>query len=350
VIAFGSMIVLATSLGTIGCYFSDTSIGSLSYEISIGVKKYQIVTSNSATGEYSSETGSITDMVSKYGPQWQRFDQGGTDVLGTGVVATIFAASVVALGVVHFTSKTAGPYMKVALALLILCAILVFIGVILYVLKLYVGWSYILFLIACLLTVGTVTLFIWSAFGSQNVVLKERIGVFLLSVVVILLIAAMASNYWVVRDISTAIAHRTLYVGLQKYMVTSTDLSTGSTSSVTGNLSGLDDLQRQQYIDGGVAVLGTGIVSLLLLVAAIVLIALQWAGKPGPLMFYALITCLAAAILIMIGVVLYARKLYVSYSFILFIATTFFFLTGAFIFYLGNSEADSPVAGASRNV
>jgi len=90
------------------------------------------------------------------------------------------------------------------------------------------------------------------------------------------------------------------------------------------------------FINGGTAILGTGITSLFLaLVGLIAFIFVSYKNKS--LMWVVGILATSSAIFIT-GVVLYAQKVHVGYSYLLFVASSFILLVACFLLVIGTLQ------------
>ncbi|KNC53765.1 uncharacterized protein AMSG_12265 [Thecamonas trahens ATCC 50062] len=143
----------------------------------------------------------------------------------------------------------------------------------------------------------------------------------------VLAIVCMATLAWVVDEAGNT----TLYIGLKKYR----------RETPSGDISGSLEELKQTYPlarkleEGGDNILGTGIVAIILLFAALIMIIIHITGRPQyRLHWIAIILLFFAGFLAMLGTVLYAKKLNVGYSFILFTFTgPLIFASAVFMLY-----------------
>jgi len=252
----------------------------------------------------------------------------------------------------HLAGKLAATKMYLGIVGLLVSVGLIILAIVLYSRKLYVGYSFLLFLIG-----GFVSVFTWlialSAFPSAE--LKKQRFYFSLglsAIVFVFTICGMATVFWFAQEWSNSLATGSNNFGLLGYLQTGTT-TLGTSWSESGTFDDFytryqPDGYARSYVqklqDGGKAVLGCGIVALIASIFSVVCMIISLI-KPHParssFMVAAVLSMLGASILFLVGVSLYAVKLWISWSFMLYLGCALLFLASVLALIKGALEDDS---------
>jgi len=313
-----TFVVVIASMATLG-WFKVNGTNTTTY---YGLRKYQVV------GTGGSVEGSISDLPDS--DARSRLIKGGNEILGTGIVALIFLAASIILGLIAL-AKPNSRLLQLSLASDLVATILILVGVVLYAQEFNIGYSFIIFLASGFICALASSLFIVAFAYVLN---KRRIriaGLLLFLLAYVMTIIAMGTHGWIYTD-TTVGSTRTVYsTGLVKSFTTVYYGS--STVESSADLTGND-------ATGGKDVLGCGVPALVVGCATIAMIMLSIL-RDGRYSLLSVVGTTITGSLIILGTVLYAETQYIYYSYILFIVTGFIGFTAAFIMAAGFLENKS---------
>lgn len=252
----------------------------------------------------------------------ERLVTGGIWILATGSIAlALVFVSLITLAVAKIKNK--GNLQFWSVVMLFVATVLMILGSFSYCRQVYIGWSFLMFALSCFLCLAVS---ISGASSFMGTTLSSKRAMATLVVVVIamaIIIASMATFDWVFVESSNTEYH----VGLVEMKVQASNgfSQTVKISSEKGK-EFLGKVLQDRLTSGGNAILGTGIVSLVLLLVALIAGVMAVKGKQGRHQAVSSLSSFVAGILTITGALIYARKMDVSYSFMEFFGAMFLVL------------------------
>jgi len=313
-------------------YWNETSF----FRYYAGLKTYTKIQDNNGfvtTGKLSEDN---------FPPYSAPLDEGGTIILASGVIAIVMATVSIVLIFLHLTRRVTASKMYIGLIGLLISVLIIVIGLIFYDKKLNIGYSFLIFLASAFLIFLSLSLFLTTIRSVNPAKSRNLVAWVLLLSGTTLAVVAMATCAWYYQeDTGTSNGTGTYGIGLKRYVSTFT--LNGVTTTTSGSL---DDIpaghKPTRFIDGGNNALGTGVVGLAGAVLALILTMMSIGGKDGDsagkFMYIGLLAELISGLMILVGAVLYAKALFVSYSFILYVGCAFLFLVVIGLLLAGNFD------------
>jgi len=325
-------------------------------QLRAGLRTYTIY--DYGTSSTYVQSGQLSGLGSAF-PSWAtvatNLYDGGTIILATGVITLVILVLSLVLVILHLIGKAAATKMYLGTIGFLVSVGLIVLASVLYSRKLNVGYSFLLFLVA-----GFISVFTWlialSAFPSDNIK-KPRIyfSLLLSSLILTFSIAGMATTFWFSQDWTQSGSTGSNNFGLLGYYLTFTtsggqSVQTSGTFSQFYNQYPTLQSQVQPFQDGGRIVMGTGIVALLGTCVSIVFMVLSLI-RPHPARFHTLVvsilSMLVASVLFLVGVSLYAFKLWVSWSLMLYLGCALLLLGAVLLILKGvHDESQQPTKPA----
>ncbi len=172
---------------------------------------------------------------------------------------------------------------------------------------------------------------------------KQVGGIALTIVALIICIGSMATLAWITAENDNGNGSKTTTnIGLKRYSMVTVDGD--NTYTTSGDIAG-SSLSGASNLDaGGNNVLATGCVALVLIVGGVVAYVLYNRRTLGVGALVGAIFCeLGAAVLIVAGMMLYARKINLGYSFVVYLLGALLFLTATCVLIMAAiTEANKP--------
>jgi len=332
-----ALIAAIAAMATPAWYvYSETESDGSSYQLQVGLKTFSKVSTSADGSTVTTTTGKLSDWPSgdSFYSFAMRLDGAGNYILETGVPALVLLVGSAVLYCCYNSRKCGAMGLFGSIAMGIAAAVLIVLGMLLYSHKLYVGYSFMIYLLGALLFLTSTVLLISSYFGEEPSKTKQGCGLFGTLAAVTIVSLALGTVAWVVFTSSDDTgSYYELDIGVKAYKQIST-LSDGTTVIVTTGL--LSDLQNSsRYITAGNYALGFGVCGAVFGFVGAILVMLELAGKKGKFVAVGILFDLIAAILIIIGDVLYAKKLNVGYSFIVWTASAFIVLASVALLVSG---------------
>lgn len=271
---------------------------------------------------------------------------GGIWILSTGSIAlALVFISLITLAVAKIKNK--GNLQFWSVVMLFVATVLMIVGSFSYCRQVYIGWSFLMFALSCFLCLA-VSISGASSFVGATVSNKRAVATLLVVVAtMVIIIAAMATFDWVFIESDSTQYH----AGLVEVQVKGSNgySQTVKISSDKGK-DFLGKVLQDRLVSGGNAILGTGIVSLVLLLVSLISGIMAVKGKQGRHQAISSFSSFVAGILTITGALIYARKLDVSYSFMEFFASMFLVLLSCVLLVtlsVGEGSAASPPPAAT---
>jgi len=349
--------VMVNAREKFGTFLLVVAIGlgvfSLSTKAWVDVEEQYSFDAGVRTFSYSyrdtSINGDLSDLAKQsfYGTvkndflQLDNLNSGGTLMLVFGSLAFVLSFIAFIMILASFsTSKKSWLYLGVLT--IIVSGLLIVFGLILYSNKLGVGYSYILFLASTLVLLFAVVCLgaSWMGTVSRS---KQVVAMLTTFLALILIAVAMATTNWYTQDLGTG----ELNIGLMQCTLSQNNngVLTVKTESLDSFVSTHPEFKR--FADGGKMLLGIGIGSCVGSAFGVVCLLCVTVRKKERLAVLAIVTLLLATVLNIVGIIVYAKKLYVSYSFMISVAVSFLFLLSALVLLAGATKREEkPVSKA----
>jgi len=297
-------------------------------ELRAGLKMYTHYDYHTTTTV--TRTGKLSDLGTDY-PEWSYWasslDDGGTAILACGLITILITLGSLVMVVLHLAGKLTATKMYIGIIGFLVSVALILLAIVLYSRKLFIGYSFLLFLIG-----GFISVFAWlialSAFPSETIK-KPRIyyAFGLIAVLVTFIVCGMSTTYWFAQEWSESGYTGSNNFGLVGYLLVYTTPA-GYTGTESGSYEDYynrhpgTNKQIHNFQQGGKTILGFGVVALVATVVSTVCMIIALI-KPHPqrsrFLVASVASMLVASILFLIGVSLYAYALWISWSFMLYL-------------------------------
>jgi len=353
---FAGLILLMVAMAGDGWFRWIASDGKT--ELRTGLKQYTHYDYHTATTV--TRSGKLASLGSDY-PEWSywssNLDEGGTDIVAAGVVTIVITLGSLVLIVLHLVGKVAATKMYLGIVGFLVSVGLILLAIILYSRKIFIGYSFLLFLLG-----GFISVFAWlfalSAFPSEDLK-RPRLyfSLCLVAVLVTFIICGMSTTFWFAQEWTEDGDSGSNNFGLVRYLLLYTTAS-GYSGSESGTFQdfynrhpGTND-QVHTFESGGKTVIGFGVVALVATACSTVCMIISLI-KPHPqrsrFMVASVIFMLTASILYLIGVSVYAYDLWISWSFMLYLGCALLLLAAVLALIKATLEGEkTPTTTTAR--